>query len=71
MLMKIRKRSLRPVVSSRSRHRISSTHPYSTLFYFGTLGAEVFFSGMAFSIYQLVRVASQSRSWLTTRLQAT
>ena len=41
MLMKIRKYFLRPVVSFRSRHRISSTHPYSTLFYFGTLDAEV------------------------------
>ena len=68
MLMKIRKCFLRPVVSSRSKHRISSTHPYSTLFYFGTLGAEVFFWHMGFRIYQFVRVASQSRSWLTTRL---
>ena len=66
--MKIRKCFLRPVVSSRSKHRISSTHPYSTLFYFGTLGAEVFFWHMGFRIYQFVRVASQSRSWLTTRL---
>ena len=41
MLMKIRKRFSRPVVSSSSKHRISSTNPYSTLFYFGTLGAEV------------------------------
>ena len=68
--MKIRKCFLRPVVSSRSKHRISSTHPYFTLFYFGTLGAEVFFwhgfshlsiRSSCFSVAELVNYATNKR----------
>lgn len=68
MLMKIRKCFLRPVVSSSSKHCISSTHPIFYPVPFWYPGSRGFFSGIAFSIYQFVRVASQSRSWLTTRL---
>lgn len=57
-----------PFLSSRSRHRISSIHPifYPVLFWYP--GSRGCFAGMAFSIYRFVRVASQSPSWLTTRL---
>ena len=68
MLMKIRKCFSRPVVSSSSKHCISSTHPIFYPVPFWYPGSRGFFSSMAFSIYQFVRVASQSRSWLTTGL---